>query len=387
VLRKRSYTLSAPVRLVHLAGYGGPYPGSFIPMLRAVMRAGRGRGWRCEAVFGPTAQGRTWLEELRADGVPFRIAGPAGGGRPAHLPTELLRESDEPTILHSHFTTFDTACVRAARRRPDTAVFWHVHSPHGDSLALRARHRIKYGLIGRQVESIMCVSAELAEVVVRRGAPRERVVEVPNAIDADRFSPPSEAQRRRAREALGLPTDRRVLVHFGWDWHRKGGDLFCAALAGLRDEGRDVLGVTAGATRAAAEAAQARGLPPDALRPLEPREDVRLFYAAADVFIAPSRAEGTPYSVLEAVSCGTGVVASDIPGHREIAGHVSGCLVVALAGAELARGAAALLDRSEARVAEDARAGHEWVRRERDLSAWTAALFARYDAALARAAQ
>jgi hypothetical protein len=35
------------VRLIHLAGYGGPYPGSFIPMLRAVIGAAARRDWEC----------------------------------------------------------------------------------------------------------------------------------------------------------------------------------------------------------------------------------------------------------------------------------------------------------------------------------------------------
>ena len=43
--RLGSATVASGVRLVHLAGYGGPYAGSFVPMLRGVMRAARDRGW------------------------------------------------------------------------------------------------------------------------------------------------------------------------------------------------------------------------------------------------------------------------------------------------------------------------------------------------------
>ena len=59
-----------PVRLIHLAGYGGPYPGSFIPMLRAVMGAAERRGWSREAVFTPISRERVWLGELDEDGFP-----------------------------------------------------------------------------------------------------------------------------------------------------------------------------------------------------------------------------------------------------------------------------------------------------------------------------
>ena len=159
------------MRLVHLAGYGGPYAGSFVPMLRGVMRAARDRGWSCEAVFGPAASDRVWLDELRDDGIPFRIAPSSSRADVSGLVRSVLAESAEPTILHKHFTSFDIPAAMAAGRHDATKVFWHVHTPHHGSLPMRARNRLKYGLLGRRVERILCVSSELAEVVVDRGAP------------------------------------------------------------------------------------------------------------------------------------------------------------------------------------------------------------------------
>lgn len=369
------------LRVVHLAGYGGPYAGSFIPMLRAVLGAAAQRGWRAEAVFSPVARDRPWLDELRAESVPFRLAPSVSRREVTGLVRSLLAESDEPTILHTHFTTFDVPCVVAARGREASAVFWHVHTPHGHGLRLRARNLLKYGIAGRGTERILCVSAELADVVIGRGAPRGRVEHVPNAVDADRFDLASAAERDRARRDLGLRPGERVLAHFGWDWRRKGGDLFCAAVARLRDAGGEVVGITVGSEGPARAAARQLGLGSDVLRVHEARQDVRAFYAAADVFMAPSRAEGTPYSVLEAVSSGTAVVASDIPGHIEIGRSVPGCRLAPLADpAALERATTDLLDRSPHEVDSDARAGHDWVRRNRDLAQWTEALIERYEA-------
>ena len=49
---------------------------------------------------------------------------------------------------------------------------------------------------------------------------------------------------------------------------------------------------------------------------------MRPLYLAADALIAPSRAEGgdPPFALAEALACGTPVIASDIPGHRALAG-------------------------------------------------------------------
>jgi glycosyltransferase involved in cell wall biosynthesis len=55
-------------------------------------------------------------------------------------------------------------------------------------------------------------------------------------------------------------------------------------------------------------------------------EAARLF-AAFDVYCAPSRKEGMPLGVLEAMALGVPVVASDIPAHREVLGDASPGLV------------------------------------------------------------
>ncbi len=50
-------------------------------------------------------------------------------------------------------------------------------------------------------------------------------------------------------------------------------------------------------------------------------EDMRAFYSACDVFVLPSRSEGCPNVVLEAMAMGCAVVAADAPATREILTH------------------------------------------------------------------
>ena len=98
---------------------------------------------------------------------------------------------------------------------------------------------------------------------------------------------------------------------------------FLEALARLRGE-QAFLGVTVGGGDPARELVGRRGLG-DLVRVLEPDPDVRRLYAAADVFASTSRAEGMPFSVAEALCSGVAVVASDLPGHRAVAGDVAAC--------------------------------------------------------------
>ncbi len=62
-----------------------------------------------------------------------------------------------------------------------------------------------------------------------------------------------------------------------------------------------------------------------------------VLFAAFDVFVAPSRKEGLPLAVLEAMALGLPVVASDIPAHREVLGDASGGLATGTVEAFAAR--------------------------------------------------
>lgn len=73
-------------------------------------------------------------------------------------------------------------------------------------------------------------------------------------------------------------------------------------------------------------------------------DDVRPFIAAADCVVLPSYREGTPRTLLEAAAMGTPLVATDVPGCREVvADGRNGFLCRARDGADLARALDAFL--------------------------------------------
>jgi glycosyltransferase involved in cell wall biosynthesis len=189
-----------------------------------------------------------------------------------------------------------------------------MHTPLLSAPKARLSNLVKFGVFGRVADRLLCVGPEIQDAVRARLAPARTTLLFPNGIDFDHFIPPSDGARVAAREQLGLPPGATVLVAFVWDWERKGGPLFLDAVATLRARGADVIAVPVvlgdRLQSLAADYADDPGV-----RPLAASEDVRALYAAADVFVAASRAEGMPFAMLEALASGTPVVASDIPSH------------------------------------------------------------------------
>jgi glycosyltransferase involved in cell wall biosynthesis len=351
-------------------------------MLRSLSAAVRERGWTAEAVFGPAARGRPWLRELESDGLPVSFA-PTGHRRECErFLARVAGEGVEPALLHTHFAGFDLPAVRVARARPRTPVFWHLHQREPRARGGRVLGAVRFALAARHVERILCVAPEIAAAAQSRHAPRERVVVLPNAIDLDRFPPRSRARTAEARRRLGIRAAAPVLLHFGWDWEPRGGDLFVGAVRRLAERAQ-VIAVSVGGGAKARAARERAGLGEDVLRVVEPVEDVVALYAAADVFVATSRSEGVPFAVAEALASGLPVVATDIAGHAELA-HRAGNVRLALPEAdEVAAAVRRTLATDPALAGDMAARARARVSADMDLNAWSERVVALYERALA----
>src|SRR5262249_38651032 len=74
-------------------------------------------------------------------------------------------------------------------------------------------------------------------------------------------------------------------------------------------------------------------------------------YSSCDLYVSASSKEGLPLASLEAMASGLAVVATDVPGHRDVVERdTTGLLVATSGGADaLAAGIASLLDDPERR--------------------------------------
>lgn len=367
--------MTPALRVIHLARYAGPYPGSFIATLRAGAKACAERGWRCEAVFDPIARERPWYSDLSGE-MPVRVS-PDGADRDAltSFVESVLAEDDSPTVLHTHFTGFDLAAAAAARKRPRTAAVWHLHTRLDPGARAAARNALKFTVLARGVERIVCAGPDIAAAARHRLAPRSRLEVVENGIETSRFSLATEAERAEARKALDLPADRPVLAHFGWEWNMKGGPLFAGAATALRARGIDAVAVSVGAS------AEAAG---DGVVTRPPTDDVRIVYAASDVLVSSSEIEGGPFAVLEALCVGTPVVASP-RANALVGGRLAACRVAERTPEDFAAAIAATLARPPEQAIAERDAARAHVTAERDTAAWAERMAVIYEQAIGAA--
>lgn len=137
---------------------------------------------------------------------------------------------------------------------------------------------------------------------------------ISNCIDHNLYRP---LPRELAREALGLPQDKQLLL-FGamssTSDPRKGYHLLIPALQQLKVEGKaeQIELVVFGARRGDAE--QVTGIKTYYMGRLHDDISLCLLYNAADLFVAPSLQDNLPNTLVESLSCGTPCVAFKIGG-------------------------------------------------------------------------
>lgn len=201
------------------------------------------------------------------------------------------------------------------------------------ALALRIEERA----LTRSSAHVIVNSAMVRRDVQRRhGVPDERLTTIHNGVDLAHFHPRLRATVGKAKRAeLGLAAGECAILFLGSGYARKGLDLVLEAfplVLAARPEARLVVAGFDSA-RASFEARAAElGLAGRARflgGTLAPAE----LYAAADLYVLPTRYDPFANSTLEALAAGLPVVTSATNGGAELLGEAEGAVIDVSAGA------------------------------------------------------
>jgi len=209
----------------------------------------------------------------------------------------------------------------------------YVVKVHGSDLNVKAeqawlRPQIRHALLGAQ--GVVAVSRALADKVVALGVEPSRVHVLYNGVEPDLFTPGSLSE---ARAKLSLPQDERIVLYVGNLKDTKGCldlvEAFPRVLLSHPDANLFFIG-SGPCKDAVVQRSAALGCA-NRVRLVGPIEHFALgdWFRAADLLCLPSHNEGVPNVVLEAMACGTPVVATRVGGIPEVLPEHAGVLVEA----------------------------------------------------------
>jgi glycosyltransferase involved in cell wall biosynthesis len=185
----------------------------------------------------------------------------------------------------------------------------------------------------RLVERHVCVSQSVADFSRSFGRlPPDKLLVIPNGIDISKY----DSATPTPATDLGVPPGRRVIAcvgrldaQKGLDWLLREAPNWLAPLGA-----HDLVIVGEGPERGALEEIVHRQNLQKRVHFAGWRSDVPGILAASDLLVLPSRWEGMPNVVLEAMASRRPVLASDVEGVRELLGDDAALQVAAAGNAE-----------------------------------------------------
>lgn len=256
--------------------------------------------------------GGEFADELRAEGIPVHIL-PWSIERLDYLAflkvADVLR-AECIDVIHTHNTgPFFHGALGASL----AGVRTHIHTDHARPFPDRMRWMVVEHLLSHLAYRVVGVSDHTTRNLIRyERIPREKLVTIPNGIE---LRPPTR-NRLEVRASLGIPADAPVVGTAGRITGQKGLEFLiqAAVLLGPAFPDLRVVLVGDGEERSTLEK-QARSVGvEDRVHFLGVRMDIPDLLGAFDIYALPSRWEGLPMAVLEAMAAGLPVVASGVGG-------------------------------------------------------------------------
>jgi glycosyltransferase involved in cell wall biosynthesis len=253
--------------------------------------------------------------------------------RDVHPGTDMpaFRAIDNLCRKH-HFDLIHTHCAKAGFLGRFVAHLTNtpaIHTPHvfpfthvGGDVA-RFIYRELERMASTWTQRFVMLSNFQKNVAIDAGLAKPARCEIiPNGIIPSDFSGPSRAEARRT---LGLPSDGPIALFVGRFRPQKGLDMLLDAATELRRRSNQpqIVIVGEGPLKPWLDAEISRRRLDHFVSNHGFTRQIELYYAACDLVVMPSRAEGMPYVVLESQAAGRPVAATLVSGMEEFIRHGS----------------------------------------------------------------
>lgn len=236
----------------------------------------------------------------RVTGIPSVIASILLG-KPCHLRPAAEGEISGTPFLHHPLVD------RTPGLRPVVELLVHLRNK----------------LFAAGTSSFVAISGAIEEELLQAGIPPGKIVRVPNGISTTEFSPPTPDVRQAFRKEIDLSPENSHAVYVGTLAPRKRVEVLLQAWAKRQPCDCEHTLLLVGPARTEAyrndlmELARTLDIQ-HSVRFVGHVDDVRPFFAAANIFLMASRWEGMSNSLLEAMACGLAPVVTNVSGTGEL---------------------------------------------------------------------
>ncbi len=230
----------------------------------------------------------------------------------------IRNNADQFDLLHAVAGYEVTVPAAHLARKMQVPVVLFVSNEQG-GLASKGGIRALAGIyrkrqrMAREFDAIIAMSSEIETELLSYGIEEQRIVSIPNFADTGKYTTVDDARKKELRRELGL-ADLPTIVFVGRLCERKRPHLIVEAISLLASQGKEVQAVFVGPYSENEPyfkemISKAEGVM-DRLVFAGFTNKVEQWLQASDIFCLPSRNEGMPGALVEAMACGLPAVVS-----------------------------------------------------------------------------
>ncbi len=239
----------------------------------------------------------------------------------------LYKKRKDYDIIHSHGAYYKNSIIglmgKFLKKSTVTKISMSNNDLSGIGQGFYGRvHEKLFNMFDSCVSISPEISAELSKIALRHN----RIRELPNGVDSNKFIPVSPEQKEHLREKLKLPSGL-IFLYVGGISERKNVEWLLKTWSEIfKDEPDTSLVLVGPASRedskkilmnSLIDYVAQNGLARKVLF-RDYTEAIEKYFQAADIFILPSKNEGMPNVLIEAMSCGLACMTTKVSGASEL---------------------------------------------------------------------
>jgi glycosyltransferase EpsD len=244
----------------------------------------------------------------------------------AYKQLKYIIEKNDYEIIHCHTPVGGVLSRLAAReaRKKGTKVIYTAHGFHFCKGSPKINWMIYYPIerwLARFTDCLITINEEDYKLAVKHRFNARRIEHIHGVgVNTEEFSPISYEEKKELREKYGFSPGEFIMFYAAEFNKNKNQKLLIKSIALLKKEIPAIKLLLAGNGPTLGECKKIAlnlGIA-DSINFLGFREDIEQLLKISDAAVASSLREGLPVNIMEAMSCGLPVIASENRGHKEL---------------------------------------------------------------------